>query len=178
LDATDWTHQWLDFSTWKGQTITLTFMLHGDLPAQVYLDEITLGSGYPDTWVQLANPSIARPGSTVTYQLTYGNQAGVLASGVQVTATLPAQLTFVAASIPPTSTLTSLVWDLGDLPAQSGPHTILITAAVTSTITSINTMTNTASISTGTTELEMANNTYQTNLLIKYDIFLPIIACE
>ncbi len=180
LNATAWTHQWLDFSAWKGQTITVTFMLHDteDLPVSAYLDEVTLGSGYPDTWVQLANPTVTHLGSTVTYQLTYGNQAGVLASDVHLTTTLPAQLTFVAASVPPTSTSTSLVWALGDLPAQSGPHTILITAVVTSTATSVNWMTNTASINTATTELEMANNTDQTNLRIKYDLFLPIILLQ
>ncbi|CAG0926907.1 hypothetical protein TFLX_00255 [Thermoflexales bacterium] len=180
FDTTDWTYQWFDLTAWKGQAITLTFMLHGtkDLPAQVYLDEVTLGSGYPDTWVQLANPPVARLGSTITYQLTYGNQALVPAYDVQLTATLPAQVTFVAASLPPANMSNSLIWDLGDLAAQSGPHTIFITAAVTSTITSINTLTNTVSISPAASEVERANNFHQTNLHLQYINLLPLILAE
>ncbi|HTP07693.1 MAG TPA: fibronectin type III domain-containing protein [Anaerolineae bacterium] len=181
LNASDWTHQWFDFSAWKGQTITVTFSLHQNAagqPAWAYLDEVSLGSGHPDVWVQLANPPIARPGSTVVYQLNYGNQGGALASNVQLTATLPAQLTFVTASVPPSSTTSSLVWNLGDLPAQNGPNTILITATVTPTITGVTVVSSTVDIATTAAELEMANNTQQTSMTIKYNVFLPIVTLE
>ena len=65
VSAADWTHQWLDLSAWKGQTITVSFTFHQNtpgLPAWMYLDEVSLGSGQPDVWVQLANPPIGSAG--------------------------------------------------------------------------------------------------------------------
>jgi uncharacterized repeat protein (TIGR01451 family) len=181
LDAAEWTHHWLDLSNWKGQTITVTFELlqnTEDLPVWACLDEVSLGSGHPDVWVQLVSPPTAQPSSTVTYQLTYGNQGAAPGSQVQLTATLPAQLTFVEASISPISATNSLVWDIGELLAQSGPNTILITATVTPTITGVTVVSNTVEIATTAAELEMANNAQQTSLIVKYGVFLPIIARE
>ncbi|MEZ4642178.1 MAG: hypothetical protein R3E31_05450 [Chloroflexota bacterium] len=48
--------------------------------------------------------SIALPGELAIYEIYSGNQGSVEASDVMVTATLPAEMTFVSASLPVTVT--------------------------------------------------------------------------
>ncbi|MGH2537115.1 MAG: hypothetical protein ACRDHL_06955, partial [Candidatus Promineifilaceae bacterium] len=121
-----------DLSPWLGEAITVSFQLEQEAGAPVawaYLDEVSLGSTYPDLWVTGADAA-AVPGEQVTFEISYGNRGGAAASDGLITATLPADLTFVSASQPPISTSPSLVWDVGDLPAGSGPLTIAVTVAI------------------------------------------------
>jgi len=172
-----WTHRWFDLPPWAGQAITLTFNLHqtaGDPIRWVYLDEVTLGSAYPDLWVSKDGP-IARPaGEQVIYAITYGNRGGALASGVHITDTLPTELSFIDASVPPVTTL-PLVWEVGDVPAKSGPFTITVTATVDPAAPLFTTLTNTVSIEAVSPELETFNNTAQVATFIGYRIYLPVL---
>jgi len=74
-DAGGWTHQSVDLSAWKGQTVTLSFNLQQDAGQPnraLYLDDVTLGSAHPDAWAQLSGQSGAAPGDMVEYVLYYG----------------------------------------------------------------------------------------------------------
>jgi uncharacterized repeat protein (TIGR01451 family) len=176
--ADDWTHHWFDLTTWAGQAITLTFNLHqtaGDPIRWVYLDEVTLGSAYPDLWVSKGGSITARPGEQAVYTISYGNRGGAAASGVRITDTLPAELTFVTANLLPITATPSLVWDGGDLSAKSGSFTIVVTATVAPTVPLASTLTNTVAIEAISPELETFNNTTQAVTFIGYRIYLPMI---
>jgi uncharacterized repeat protein (TIGR01451 family) len=159
--TSDWTHRWFDLAPWAGQTITLTFNLHqtvGQPAAWAYLDEVSLGTGtYPDLWLSTRH-EIAQPGETVTFTLAYGNRGDAFARGTQLTVTLPAELAFVAADPPPSTTEPALTWDLGDLPAGSGPSAIVLTAVVSPTVPLGSVLTGAAGIASGALELEPDNN--------------------
>jgi uncharacterized repeat protein (TIGR01451 family) len=111
----------------------------------------------------------------LTYHITYGNGGGADATGVILTNTLPAELTFVDASLPPVSTSLVLIWEVGDLPAHSGPFTIVVTATVAPTTTLLSTLTTLFETHTASLELETANNTFQWSTFIGYLLYLPII---
>jgi len=171
-----WTHCWFDLTPWAGQAITLTFTVHqtaGRPYAWAYLDEVTLGSAYPDLWVSKSGEMAALPGEQVVYTIAYGNRGGAAASGVRITDTLPASLSFVEANPPPVTTL-PLVWEVGELPAKSGPFTIVITATVAPAVMLGSTLTNTVTIGAISPEIETANNTTQAATFIGYRIYLPI----
>jgi uncharacterized repeat protein (TIGR01451 family) len=171
--STDWTHRWFDLQSWAGQSVTLTFAMHqvaDEYAPWACLDEVTVGSMYPDLWINKhsSNPN-SRPGDQVAFTLTYGNRGGAPASSVRITDTLPSGLLFVDASPPPqsgTMLLPWLVWDIGNLPAQSESASIVITATVAPTVTFWSTLTNTVSIATASPELETANNEAQAGVLV------------
>ncbi len=171
-----WKHVWLDMSPWAGQTITLTLGLYeidGPPIARAALDEVSLGSAYPDVWVKMAGSSFTTPDKPVTYQISYGNRGAVPAMGVILTDTLPAGLTFESASLQPTTTA-PLTWDLGNLPAGSGPFTITLTATVSSSAVLCTLFTNTAQIGGLINELQVLNNIAQLDTWIGYRIVLPL----
>jgi uncharacterized repeat protein (TIGR01451 family) len=93
----------------------------------------------------------ATPGvDQVVYTLRYANPTTVTIPSAVLTDTLPAGLTFVSASVPPTTTIgQTLTWNLGTL-AASSTGTITVTAAV-SAATSGTSVTNTATLTNGAT---------------------------
>jgi uncharacterized repeat protein (TIGR01451 family) len=176
-----WTHRWLDLTPWAGQAITLTFTVHqvaGQTDIWAYLDEVTLGSAHPDPWVSKSSPSAAPPGGPVVYTIAYGNQGGAVANGVWITDTLPGDFLFASASPPPTVITPLLAWNVGNLPAKSGPFTIVVTATVVPTATLFRHYTNTVSIQTTATELEQANNVAVAQTFVGYRLYLPLAARE
>ncbi len=177
--GTNWVHNWFDLSSWAGQTVTLTFSVYltAGIPSSwAYLDEVTLGSAYPDQWVY-ANSPAALPGEQAVYRITYANRGGAPASGVRITATLPSELLFVDADPPPIPSTALWVWewDAGDLPAQSAPYTIVLTTSVAPTATLFSTLTGVLSIGTASPEIETANNTGEINTFVGRQIYLPVI---
>jgi len=176
---TGWTHRWFDLQPWAGQTVTVTFTLHqvaGDQPPWACLDEVTVGSAYPDLWVHQSDLSTAPPGRQIVDAVTYGNRGGVGASNGQVTLELPPELTFVSADPPPSQLPPSLGWGVGDLAAHSSPHTILVTLQVTPSVALGTNVTATAAITTETPELEQANNAAPLSVEIGHRAYLPLIA--
>ena len=174
----DWMHRWFDLTPWASQTVTLTFNVHetANRPyAWAYLDEVTLGSAYPDLWVSKSGPATARPGEQAVYTISYGNRGAAAANGVRITDTLPAELTFVAANPLPITTTPVLVWDGGDLSAKSGSFTIAVTATVAPTVPLASTLTNTVAIEAISPELETFNNTTQAATFIGYRTYLPMV---
>jgi uncharacterized repeat protein (TIGR01451 family) len=123
----------------------------------------------------LDSPVTGLPSSTLIYHLTYTNQGGAPAPGTLITLTLPAELTYVDASLPPLTSTSEIVWDVGNLAAKSGPYTIVVTATVAPTATFFSTLTSTVSLNTSGAELETANNSAQAGTFVAYQIFFPVL---
>jgi len=186
-----WQHRALDMQPWRGQSVTLTFSLRqaaGASPyAHVYLDEISLGSARPDVWIAGTDTSGLR-GEPIVYTIEYGNQGGGTAQAVRITDTLPAEMTFVDASILPDITTPSLVWNVGTLAPQSVASSIVVTVTLAPTVTAFATLTHTLEIAPqemglsgtlmldpGLVELETANNVTTAGIYVGKHIFLPLI---
>ena len=171
-----WSLGWADMSPWAGQTITVSFNLEqeADEPmVQLFLDDISLGSAYPDVWVGGQGASVAMPGEVVTYTLNYGNQSGVDVDGAILTLELPAGLTYLSASLPPTST-TPLTWDIGAVPAGATSSPIIITAMVNNNIPIATNLSSTITITHNSTELETSNNSGIIATWVGFRSYLPI----
>lgn len=188
-NTSTWQHQSVDMRKWLGQSITLTFSLHHEsiISAYAYLDEISLGSARPDVWINGARSEMP-PGADVVYLIYYGNQGGGTASAVRITNTLPSEMTFVSASIPPATTDPVLTWNVGTLPPQSGPHKIFVRATLASTTPVYSTLTHTLEIAPqnigisgtllidlGLVELETANNRAVATVFAGKHVYLPIV---
>jgi hypothetical protein len=177
-DSNNWTHQWVDLGPWAGHGVTVRFRVieeAGGSHVSAYIDEVTVGSTHPDIWVSQPAWQAAPAGRTFETTLTYGNRGGVAASGGQVTLQLPAELSFVSANPPPSAMTPTLSWDVGALPAQSGPQTIRVTLQMAASAAGGSTVTTTAGITSSTTELEQANNTAQGSVFIGSIRYLPVI---
>ena len=175
----DWSHGWSDLTPWAGQSVTLTLRVHqteGGSRTWAYLDEVTLGSAYPDTWLTMDSiPDTALPGDQVMYLVNYGNRGGVMADQTELTMTLASELTFVDANPPPVTTSPFMVWDVGNLMAGSGPFTIVITSTVTDAATPFKAISSSASIASRTIELEDTNNSAEFSTLVAALTYLPLI---
>jgi hypothetical protein len=178
-DSTNWAHFWFDMTPWSGQEITLTFELtqnSGFPPASALLDEVTLGSAHTDVWVNLSGGDpVASPGDQFSYQLDYGNRSGITADQSVITLTLPIGLNYVDASIPPVIIGDQLVWQLGDLPANSSFEAIHLTLEVGSNAPLFQMVVTSVEITTSSPELELLNNTSQSEIYLGYFQRLPII---
>ncbi len=77
------------------------------------------GPGSPDLQVTASGPTTASPGDTLIYTLGYTNKSSASnsATGIQLTAVLPSEVTVVPTNIPNGGTLigTTLYWDLPNL---------------------------------------------------------------
>jgi uncharacterized repeat protein (TIGR01451 family) len=179
-NTVEWSHRWFDLTPWTGQIITLSFSVHqtaGYPTAWAYLDEVTIGSASPDLWVN-KDTIAALPGEQVVYRITYGNRGGAPAHSVRITDTLPAELILVDADPPPrwgSTLLWMWPWDVGGLPAQSGPHHIVVTATVAPTATMFSSFTNTVSIGSASPELETDNNTTHAAVFVGVRTYLPLV---
>lgn len=178
-NSSDWEHNWVSLADWAGETVTISLMLHqtaGRPVPQLYIDEVTLGSGHPDVWAGV-NTRPGLPNQQTQLTLTYGNQGGYPAGNSQLTLTLPPGLSFTSATTPPTAINgQTITWDLGSLPAGSGPATIIVTAHVASATPFFTNLTSQLTINTASTELETANNTATGHTFIAYLSYLPTIA--
>lgn len=97
-----------------------------------------------------------------------------MANGVMMTYTLPAEMTFVSASIPPVST-NPLVWHLDDLPAKSDAYTLEVTVMIAPSAPGFTYLTTTAVINTAGMELEQLNNQAEGQLYTAAFTYLPVI---
>jgi uncharacterized repeat protein (TIGR01451 family) len=173
-----WAQGSVALGDYAGQTITLTLEVNrvAGFPATwALLDEITIGSSYPDVWAA-SNAPITRRGELVTYTITYGNQGGAAADNAQVTFTLPAGVTFVSASEPPTSQSPQLTWNVGALLPKTGPNTITVTARVAVDVPIPSTLNHTVGAQTTSAELETLNNTQTVTTTVQpFMIYLPLV---
>jgi uncharacterized repeat protein (TIGR01451 family) len=177
--ADTWQHRWFDLSSWAGQTVTLRMQVHqapGSPRAWAYVDEVSVSSVYPDLWVtKLARPQVARPGAQVVYGIAYGNRGSVAAQGVSISDSLPPGAVYVGAEPAPDEVGPTLVWDVGDLSATSGPATIVLTTTLPSSAAGFETYTNTVRIEASTPEQETWNNQAQAATWIGEKNYLPLL---
>ncbi len=172
-----WSHQWADLSQWAGEVVTVTFHLHqaaGTPEFWSYVDEITVGAAHSDVWVTIASTVSALPGEQGVFNVTYGNRGGAIASNNLITFTLPADISFVSATIPPVTT-SPLVFNLGDFAANSAPGSFMITGLISPLAAPFTTLTSTAVISTDDPELELLNNQAEGRIYTATFRYLPII---
>ena len=174
-----WGHYWFDLSPWSGEAITLTFQVSenaGFPPANAILDEITLGTAYPDVWVNLnTDTGNVHLGDQFDFHLDYGNHAGAVAYSSIITLTLPAELNFVSATRSPAITDGKLVWQVGDLLASTSFSDISLTVEVGQADSTPRTLVTNVEISTSSSELELMNNTFQYGIYLGYKDILPLI---
>ncbi|MDX1615135.1 MAG: hypothetical protein R3300_12555 [Candidatus Promineifilaceae bacterium] len=178
-EAGPWTHQWADVSAWAGQTVTLSLRVQqqaGVPLLSAMVDEVTLGSAPPDLWVELNTPTNAPSGETFPITLRYGNQSASPAGGVQISLTLPAGISFVAADVTPDESGSTLSWDIGDVAAGPTEHAIVMTATMdTAYDPLLEPLLLQAEINGTAPEIELANNVHSRPIAIGYRMALPII---
>lgn len=173
-----WAHEWFDLSAWQDRPITVTLSLSqtaGYPCASVLLDEVTLGSAYPDGWINGYGVTAAMPGMPVSYTLSYGNRGGGRGTAT-VSAVLPAGIRFVSAAPAPDVNKSTLTWQVGDLPPNAQSQTIVINGTVDSGAALMQDQKLTASIAFSTTEAEKANNQVDILTFIGRRLFLPMVA--
>ncbi len=104
-------------------------------------------------------PGPIAPGSTITYRLEASNAGPSTALGVVVSDTLPAGVNFVSSTpLPTTVNGGNLSWNLGNYVAgQTG--FVILTVQIPVGYTGALNFTNSSAISSGTPEIEPANNT-------------------
>jgi TolB protein len=177
VGGASWSLAWADMHAWAGQTVTITFHLEqaaGEPAQQISLDAISVGSAYPDLWVEMAGPPNALPGDMLLYEIRYGNRGKVDADDAEVTLLLPADLIFVEASPAPTIINGAIIWDVGDLLAESESKSIFVTVQAATTAVPFTTLTTSATIQTPTPEQQTRNNDSQHDLYLARFIYLPI----
>jgi hypothetical protein len=177
--AVVWEHAWFDASEWAGETVTLTLAAvqrAGDPLLRVDVDDVSLGSAAPDTWLAVDATRAAMPNEAVTVHLHYGNLSpDLLSPTATLTLTLPAGLTVNSISVTPTvQTAEHLIWQLGDLPADSS-GTISLTVTVNGNVPLMSTITATAELRTPLAEPSWANNAQTWPLFIGRRAYLPAI---
>ena len=177
--AVTWEHAWFDASEWAGETVTLTLTAvqkAGDPLIRVDVDDVSLGSAVPDTWVTLYAPQTALPSQELTLSLNYGNfSPDLLAPTATLTLTLPADLIVNSVSMTPTmQTAEQIVWQLEELPANSS-EAITLTVTVDADASVMDSITAVAELRTPFTELSRANNSYRWPLFIGQRAYLPIV---
>ncbi len=174
-----WQHHIMDMSAWAGQAVTLTTSLAqpANYPdAWAYVDEVVLGSVYPDPWVKLDGGALlALPGDQFNYQINYGNHGMIDSPGTIITMTLPAGLSIVDSSIQPVIVGSQLIWDLGTLPPDSLPATISIVVVVDADAPVGSTISTLVDVSTSSVELETLNNSAQLETLLAARFYIPIL---
>ncbi len=173
-----WEHAWMDLTPWLSQTITLTFGVNAEQGldfARVYVDEITIGSAQPDLGLDLQGSGLALPGEQVVYTLSYFNRGGANAEAVMITNTLPAEMSFVSASVPPVVNGSTLIWEIGDVLAQGGEGTIVVTVTLSGDAFLGDRLQNIAVIHSATPEIEATNNRAEAEIFVGRNLYLPFI---
>lgn len=161
-------------SAWVGKTVTISFM--NETPDDVfYLDEVTLGSTYPNVWVDLAGELAALPGEQLTYEIAFGNNTNLDALTNTISLTLPTQVNFVSASIPPTVNGNVLTWQVGDLLADTDASLITVTTTVKASAPRRTMLEAQVTIGSATQELVLENNTAVFSTFVGDLIFLPFV---
>jgi TolB protein len=176
--TSSWQHAWHALESWKGESADLVFSIHqsaGDPACGVVLDEVTLGSAYPDLWASLSAPVNVHPGEMIAYQIQAGNRGGAPAGDTVLSLTLPPEMTFISADLEPTSVGEAVVWDLVILGGKSEPINITVTARLEDITADSFYLTSSVTISSNTSEMEMNNNQMQFSSYAGLDTYLPLI---
>lgn len=173
-----WQHFWHDMSSWAGKTVTLTFAFveaANTAVSHVAIDEVTLGTSYPDVWIANNNTEGAIS-ERVTHTISFGNQGGTAAENVTVTFKIPVGLAYRGSNVTP-ATINSqeITWQLGSIIAKSDNQAIEIELEILPSAPSFSSITGEVSIATSSAELEMLNNQATGSTFVGKETFLPIL---
>jgi uncharacterized repeat protein (TIGR01451 family) len=140
-----------------------------------YVDEVTLGSAHPNVWVDLRGAMAAFPGEQLTYEVSFGNNTNLDAQANTITLTLPANVNYVTASVPPPVNGNMLTWEIGDLLAESAASSILVTTTVKASAPLRTMLEAQVTIDSATPEVVLENNTAVFSTFVGELHYLPFI---
>ena len=143
-----------------------------DIAMGIYgYNAVQLNQSFPDvSIVKTVTPTIARPGTAITYTLTYSNTGWETATGVVITDSMPISVTnptvvtSSGAVITQTGTAPNFVWDVADLSRNQG-GIITLTGVLSSPLAS-GIFTNTAEIATTSVDTDLTNNIGMASLTV------------
>ena len=177
VNKSDWTLAWFDLTPWAGQTVTLAFEVAlnaGYRPAAAYLDDVTVGAGHPDLWVDAGSPPApVYAGGEVVLTISYGNRGPAPAESFTLTAEIPAGLELVSSTPAGTLVGQTLTWSSASLAALSGTQTVQIILRGADG-TGFHTNTTALNAASTTAELEPGNNTAAVSTVVKGRVFIPV----
>ncbi|MCA9986980.1 MAG: DUF11 domain-containing protein, partial [Anaerolineales bacterium] len=173
-----WQHEWLDLASFVGEGVTVTFQLtqqSTDPALVVFLDQVSLGSAYPDLSAQLFMPPSVTPGEGFSVNITVQNHGMIMAGQVVLTYTLPSPMTFITATVPPVQQGNTLVWNLSNLPAESLPVEITLELMVPISLTQGLAVNHNLVVTTTSAEGNLGNNLAAFEQFIVFRMFLPLL---
>ncbi|MCB0028382.1 MAG: PD40 domain-containing protein, partial [Anaerolineales bacterium] len=173
-----WQHEWIDLASFVGEGVTVTFQLtqqSTDPALVVFLDQVSLGSAYPDLSAQLFMPPSVTPGEGFSVDITVQNHGMIMAEQVVLTYTLPSPMTFITATMPPVQQGNTLVWNLSNLPAESLPVEITLELMVPISLTQGLAVNHNLVVTTTSAEGNLGNNLAAFEQFIVFRMFLPLL---
>ncbi len=131
-------------------TLTNTVRMGAAGVAAAIFTETTRVDSAPDVTIsKLDSADPVRIGDTLVYVIQYANAGSAPVTGVRITETYPAQVTFVSANPPPS--FGDNVWVTGTLSSSSGTQFIYVTTRVNSPLPDLITLANQVVIDTNET---------------------------
>lgn len=172
-----WQHGWASLEAWAGERVTVTLRMAevaGQPVARAYVDEVTVGTVYPELWVA-APKRHGLPGEEVVVELVHGNQGASPAEDVQLTYTLPTGATFVNADPAPAISENVLTWSRGDLSGEQ-QETIRLTLHLPSDVELFKSLRGTFVVDSSSAETVTNNNRVDSLIYVGKQLWLPTIA--
>jgi gliding motility-associated-like protein/uncharacterized repeat protein (TIGR01451 family) len=127
-----------------------------------------------DLWVdKVVDQAVVQAGDQVVYTITIGNDGPSMASNVTVTDVLPAGVTLISA-VPSAGTWSAPVWTVGNL-YPGTTETLIITVDTDPSLADGTVITNTAIISSQTTDPDPSNNSSSVDFTIVAGADLEVI---
>ncbi len=175
--APDWQRTWVDLTDWAGETLTIT--IQGELnPGEesfFVLDEIHLGSVYPDLQAVAVVPDVVTPGQAFTLTLDVENIGYPLAAGTTLTLTLPETLELISAELPFTQQGAQYLFSLGDIAGLSKFGAFAVRLVAAPDLHTQEAQVGEVRVGLGTPEVEMENNTIPFATLALWRLFVPAV---
>jgi uncharacterized repeat protein (TIGR01451 family)/gliding motility-associated-like protein len=127
-----------------------------------------------DLWVdKVVDQAVVQAGDQVVYTITIGNDGPSMASNVTVTDVLPAGVTLIS-TVPSAGTWSAPVWTVGNL-YPGTTETLIITVDTDPSLADGTVITNTAIISSQTTDPDPSNNSSSVDFTIVAGADLEVI---
>ncbi len=172
-----WSIHYYTLKNYENRKVELLFRVvkdSADPPLSVFVDDISIGSAYPELWVDMqAHPQSAINGDIVTLNLDYGNRGGISAVDSQLVLTLNPDMVYQSSNPPGVKNGNQVSWDLATLPGRSGKQTLEVKTLVTGTPPQPRPVS--VVISSDTDEANLNNNQDQDFIRVKREIYFPAI---
>ncbi len=177
LNTDTWQHGWADLSAWAGQTVTLSIGIdqkQGEGFKFGVIDEISLGSGYGDGFMQPISGRKVPLGSRFRLVIPFGNQGGFGIQDVQLRVSIPVEFELLGQDLPCTYTAGTLTCEIGPLAARE-TRSLVLELRTTEAAVLYQSAVISYSLSTSSAELEVENNQQTANLVPVNELYLPAV---